>query len=158
MIPLVMPVEAPTWPTCTITYSIHGLKKRDREANRFAIKHVRRVTGYRIRRVRGRAQFTGYTLTSGGAVTIRYRDMARHQLGWGGYQANQGNIYWGYVHVNRLRMSKNQRRSVFMHEWGHALGLQHAKTSRDVMYPWNVYRTKWGKGDRRALHKISRDC
>lgn len=118
------------------------------------------MTGFRIRKVKGRAKFEGYIITSGGMVTVSNEGkFSGNQIGWGGYQSNSNGIYWGFVQVNSTySLSKWERQAIYMHEWGHALGIDHAKRPGKLMSPLINNQTKWTNSDKRKFRKVSKGC
>lgn len=108
--------------------------------------------------------------------TPKKRKSLKRLGGWGGGYwrkargAKYGKFYKGYVLLNgkyRYKYPKGfgkgpkggagTRGQLLMHELGHAMGLAHVKSRKQIMFHYTLRRkAKWGKGDRRGLRKVGR--
>jgi hypothetical protein len=85
--------------------------------------------------------------------------------GWGGYawsaSRGQARAYSGTVVIDSgqvPRMDRRMRTSLYLHEIGHAVGLDHVGDPRQVMHPRLIASTptKFASGDLAGLKKLGR--
>mgnify|MGYP000618781044 FL=1 len=146
MIPLAVPVEVPSWPTCQIVYHTHGVTKQDRKAIKKATRKISKVTG--ITFVKG-----------SGGIEIKYHRYSEPLvLGMGGYLATPTTIVDGWVHLStawKYKLSKKDKQSLFMHEVAHSLGANHVNSPGKVMSPILTGKTSWSHIDKKELRKVA---
>jgi len=144
------------WNACsTITWNWNKGKSRDLKVMRKAVKNLSKASGI------------AFTQTSTSPdVNIRYSKEPRAQgaLGLGGFRYTGGGqsaqIVQGSIDIDKKlkkkkskkQFSKSIRKELFMHEWGHVVGLDHVDSRKELMYPSvGGYLKNYGTGDREGL-------
>lgn len=149
------------WNACApITWSWAGGNATDKKLMRQGLKEWARAGRFTFKEVRSK-----------GAVRVAYRHRPGNQgsLGFGGPSSFWGpEVYSaGTIDINSsLRGTKRYKRSgrdrlvryeLFMHEWGHVLGLDHVKPRSEVMYPVaDGFPRHLGSGDKRGAALLGR--
>ena len=173
------------WNPCrTIHYKINPRKSPRKGAIkdvRKAIKRVHGASGLKFKYLgrtkvvpkNGANKYRGKTDLVIAWTTPKKRNFSGNAA-WGGGQwwhrrgARYGEMRTGFVIVNgkyRYNYPKGfgangkygTRGQLLMHELGHAMGLWHVPSKKQLMYRYTRHRkAKWGGGDRKGLHKVGR--
>jgi hypothetical protein len=144
------------WNPCTtITWNWKKGKARDVALMRKAVANLSRAIGVTF----------AQTSTSPD-VSIRYSNKpgAQGALGLGGFRYTGGGqgeeIVAGSIDIDKKlkkkkskrQFSKSVRKELFMHEWGHVVGLDHVDSRNELMYrSIGGYLKNYGPGDREGL-------
>ena len=124
-----------------------------------------------------RADYKGWPGTSNTVIAWSPRDPMAPSLQWGGFTAGRGGPntgrytgkpWWreGWADFNSHDnadfppgFGQNSRGALLMHELGHMIGLNHAKSGLEVMYGgggWSGPAAVYGAGDMHGLHLLGR--
>ena len=150
------------WNPCqTITWQWNKAKTRDLKVMRKAVKKLAASTG-----------MTFVRSSAAPVVTVRYSSRPRQQgaLGLGGFRYTggvKGQAVGGFIEIDkRLKkkkfkktIPKSLRKELFMHEWGHVVGLDHVSSTKEIMFPsvGGLLRD-FGTGDQQGLAALGVDA
>ncbi len=144
------------WDPCApITWDWKKGKRRDVKVMKKATRQLSEALGVALNRDR-----------SSPDVRIRFSKKPSQvgALGLGGFRYEESGgrktIVQGYIEIDRKLKKKRSKRNypkqirkeLFMHEWGHVVGLDHVDSRDELMYPMiSGYITTYGHGDREGL-------
>lgn len=167
------------WNRCgAIGYKVYrkGIPRKGISDAREAMRRINRASGLKFRyrgttRAKPKEDGAGYPART--ALVIGWvpaKGVGGSAAGLGGWQANRrADITSGFVKLNRsVRLEPGfgsgstseyvgTMGQLIMHEAAHAVGLQHVKDKRQIMYPQMRSRpATWGAGDFNGLRKLGR--
>lgn len=98
--------------------------------------------------------FLGFAKAGSGSGQVP--GLAGSPIGLGGYSQLGDSFDKGQAIFERkaLKLDRKERLSLYMHEVGHTLGLDHSRSKRNIMYPSILGITNWGAGS--ELRKVKR--
>lgn len=97
-------------------------------------------------------QWDSFTAGRGGPNTGRYVGKPWWREGWADFNSHDNASF-------PAGFGKNSRGALLMHELGHMIGLNHAKSGLEIMYGgggWTSPAAVYGAGDMRGLHLLGR--
>ena len=151
------------WNPCsTITWNWKEGKRRDVKVMRKAVRKLSRALGMRFQKT-----------SRSPLVTIGYnkKPRAAGALAQGGFvysgSGRDQEIVRGAIDIDKkLKKKKSQKRfptslrkELYMHEWGHVVGLDHVDSRNELMFPnlmGNL--TDYGSGDKAGLRILGDDA
>lgn len=140
------------WNPCqTITWSWPGARSSDKALMRKAVSELSRATRIPFAYVRSRPE-----------IRVAY-SRAVSGYGQGGASFGSGGYYArGYVSITsrfkkKSYVSANTRYATYLHELGHAIGLGHVSSRKQIMYPTILGRVRhYQAGDLHGLRVLGR--
>lgn len=171
------------WKSCRpLTYRLNNLEAPAgaRKTLKKALKKITQASGYRFKYVGKTKQKPSKRSRNprGTDIVIAWVDKSKtnlipddNVLGVGGTFSNGRELYDGRLVLNSPILSQlpdgfgygnptgvpGTRGQVIMHELAHVMGLGHARSATQVMYPYiTAKRGKWGAGDFRGLRLLGK--
>lgn len=150
------------WNPCeTITWRWSSGNAKQRSLMAGAFRQLSKATGITFRQIRSGTP----------AIDVRYRPLPGSTVGFAqvssqSYFIDDTNYAIVYnkaeikidTDLKKSKFSNAFRAEVYLHEAGHALGLGHVNSRKEIMNPMVHGQTKLGAGDKAGLKKLGRSA